>query len=111
LPYLVTGGVGTLQSNKATQDRDLQNLRWSLPALSSGEIPLDDPAKRAARPEGAQARMIPVPVPPGRRGGIFNRMDGTLGQKVKLGRKLAREVEETIAANFGVLIGTKCGHG
>jgi len=48
--------------------------------------------------------MIPVPVPPGRRGGIFNRMDGTLGQKVKLGRKLAREVEETIAANFGVLM-------
>lgn len=104
LPYLVTGGVGTLRSTKATQDRDLQNLRWSLPALSSGEIPLDDPAKRAARPEGAQARMIPVPIPPGRRGGIFNRMDGTVGHKVKLGRKLAREVEETIAANFGVLM-------
>jgi putative DNA primase/helicase len=77
LPYLVTGGVGTLRSTKATQDRDLQNLRWSLPALSSGEIALDDPAKRAARPEGAQARMIPVPIPPGRRGGIFNRMTGT----------------------------------
>ena len=55
LPYLVTGGVGTLRSTKATQDRDLQNLRWSLPALSSGETPLDDPAKRAARPEGAPA--------------------------------------------------------
>jgi hypothetical protein len=99
---LVTGGVGTLRSTKATQDRDLQNLRWSLPALSSGEIPLDDPVKRAARPEGAQARMIPVPVPPGGRGGIFNRMNGTRSQKVKLGRKLARRVEETIAANFGV---------
>ena len=104
LPYLVTGGVGTLRSTKATQDRDLQNLRWSLPALSSGEIPLDDPAKRAARPEGAQARMIPVPIPPGRRGGIFNRMNGTLGQKVQLGRKLARQVEQTIAANFGVVM-------
>jgi hypothetical protein len=104
LPYLVTGGVGTLRSTKATQDRDLQNLRWSLPALSSGEIALDDPAKRAARPEGAQARMIPVPIPPGRRGGIFNRMNGTRSQKVKLGRQLAREVEETIAANFGVLM-------
>src|SRR6266851_1980029 len=33
LPYLVTGGVGTLRSTQATQDRDLQNLRWSLPAL------------------------------------------------------------------------------
>ena len=55
LPYLVTGGVGTLRSTKATQDRDLENLRWSLPALSSGEIALDDPAKpplgrRARRP-------------------------------------------------------------
>jgi hypothetical protein len=104
LPYLVTGGVGTLRSTKATQDRDLQNLRWSLPALSSGEIPLDDPAKRAARPEGAQARMIPVPIPPGRRGGIFNRMNGTPSQKVQLARKLARQVEQTIAANFGVLM-------
>jgi hypothetical protein len=104
LPYLVTGGVGTLRSTKATQDRDLQNLRWSLPALSSGEIPLDDPAKRAARPEGAQARMIPVPIPPGRRGGIFNRMEGTTSRKVKLGRKLAEQVDETIAANFGVLM-------
>jgi len=104
LPYLVTGGVGTLRSTKAMQDRDLQNLRWSLPALSSGEIPLDDPAKRAARPEGAQARMIPVPIPPGRRGGIFNRMEGTTSRKVKLGRKLAQQVEETIAANFGVLM-------
>jgi Domain of unknown function (DUF927) len=104
LPYLVTGGVGTLRSTKATQDRDLQNLRWSLPALSSGEIPLDDPAKRAARPEGAQARMIPVPIPPGRRGGIFNRMNGTPSQKVQLARKLARQVEQTIAANFGVVM-------
>ena len=48
--------------------------------------------------------MIPVPIPPGRRGGIFNRMNGTPSQKVKLGRKLARHVEETIAANFGVVM-------
>jgi uncharacterized protein DUF927 len=104
LPYLVTGGVGTLRSMKATQDRDLQNLRWALPALSSGEVPLDDPAKRAARAEGAQTRMIPVPVPPGGRGGIYNRMNGTRGQNAKLGRKLARQVEDTIAANYGVLM-------
>src|SRR5207249_3860553 len=63
LPYLVTGGVGTLRSEKATRDPDLQNRRWCLPVLSSGETPLDNPAKRAARPEGAQARMMPVPVP------------------------------------------------
>ena len=61
LPYLVTSGVGKLRSKKATQDPNLQNLKWSLPAISTGENPLDDPSKQAARAEGAQARMIPVP--------------------------------------------------
>jgi putative DNA primase/helicase len=104
LPYLVTGGVGTLRSKKATRDPDLQNLRWSLPALSSGETPLDDPARRAARPEGAQARMIPVPVPAGARGGIFNRVEGSASQRNKMGRQLAGQVEETISSNYGVLM-------
>jgi putative DNA primase/helicase len=103
LPYLVTGGVGTLRSKKAMRDPDLQNLRWSLPALSSGETPLDDP-KSAARPEGAQARMIPVPVPPGRRGGIFNRVEGFGSHRTKVGRQLASRVEETISSNYGVLM-------
>jgi hypothetical protein len=104
LPYLVAGGVGTLRSRKATRDPDLQNLRWSVPVLSSGESPLDDPAKRAARSEGAQARMIPVPVPPGARGGIFNRVDGSRSHRTKMGRRLAGQVESTIASNYGVLM-------
>src|SRR5206468_11789002 len=29
LPYFVTSGVGKLRSNKATQDSDLKNRRWS----------------------------------------------------------------------------------
>jgi hypothetical protein len=104
LPYLVAGGVGTLRSRKATRDPDLQNLRWSVPVLSSGESPLDDPPKRAARPEGAQARMIPVPVPPGARGGIFNRVDGSRSHRTKMGRQLADQVEKTISSNYGVLM-------
>ena len=104
LPYLVTGGVGTLRSRKAMRDPDLQNLRWSLPALSSGETPLDDPVKSATRPEGAQARMISVPVPPGGRGGIFNRLEGSASHRIKVGRELANLVEATISSNYGVLM-------
>jgi putative DNA primase/helicase len=104
LPYLVTSGVGKLRSNKATRDRDLQNLRWSLPAISTGENPLDDPSKRAARAEGAQARMIPVPVPPGDNGGIFNLVEGSVSNAAKKCRNLARHLEKTIEANYGVLM-------
>jgi hypothetical protein len=104
LPYLVTSGVGKLRSKKATQDPDLQNLKWSLPAISTGENPLDDPNKQAARAEGAQARMIPVPVPPGGEGGIFNRVEGSRSEVAKKCRKLARLVEKTIEANYGVIM-------
>jgi hypothetical protein len=104
LPYLVTSGVGKLRSKKATQDPNLQNLKWSLPAISTGENPLDDPSKQAARAEGAQARMIPVPVPPGGEGGIFNRVEGSRPKVAKKCRKLARLVEEAIEANYGVLM-------
>jgi hypothetical protein len=104
LPYLVTSGVGKLRSKKATQDPDLQNLKWALPAISTGENPLDDPSKQAVRPEGAQARMIPIPVPPGGEGGIFNRVEGTRSGVTEKCRKLARLVEETIDLNYGVVM-------
>jgi hypothetical protein len=104
LTYLVTSGAGKLRSKKATQDPDLKNLRWALPALSTGENPLDNPGKLAARPEGAQARMIPIPVPPGSEGGIFNRITGSRSQVASICRKLARLVEETIEANHGVVM-------
>lgn len=103
LPYLVTSGAGKLRSKKAMQDPNLKNLRWSLPALSTGENPLDDP-KRASRPEGAQARMIPIPVPPGGEGGIFNRVVGSHSFVMKRCRKLAKLVEDTVEENYGVLM-------
>ena len=104
LPYLVTSGVGKLRSKKAMQDADLQNLRWALPVLSTGENPLDDPTKQANRPEGVQARMIPIPVPPGGEGGIFNRVEGSRSEALRECRKLAGEVEETIKSNYGVIM-------
>jgi hypothetical protein len=102
LPYLVPSGRGGLRSKKATRDRDLENLTWVLNAVSTGEHPLDDRKSRPERPEGAQVRMISTPVPSGKKGGIFNRVKGSQAQIAEKSKKLARQVEETIAANFGV---------
>ena len=104
MAYLIASGRGSLRSMKATRDPDLANLIWALFALSTGEAPLDDPgARQQARPEGAQVRMISLPVSPGVEGGIFNRVHGTPGEKASMCKRLARQVEETIAANNGVV--------
>ncbi len=102
LPYLLTSGRGTVRSKKAIRDPDLKNLTWLLPFITTGERPLDDPQRKASRMEGAQVRMAPVPVPPGRDGGIFNRLMGSPSETVRQAHLLAREVEETLAVNFGV---------
>jgi putative DNA primase/helicase len=104
LPYLVPSGRGGLRSKKATRDPALENLTWALFAISTGEAPLDDPkTRRHERPEGAQVRMISVPVPPGGEGGIFNRVKGAPGEVASKCKRLARQVEETIASNYGVV--------
>lgn len=101
LPYVIAGGRGKVRSNKATQDSNLKNASWALLALSTGEEPLDGPSA-IQRPEGAQVRMIGVPVLPGKKGGIFNRVDGAPTQRSKKCKELARQVEQTIAENYGV---------
>lgn len=45
--------------------------------------------------------MLGVPVPPGGRGGIFNRVKGSPTQVLEKSKRLARQVEETIASNYG----------
>jgi hypothetical protein len=102
LPYQLTSGRGTLYSNKATKDSDLRNLTWSLPFISTGEQPLDDPKRSSGRMEGAQVRMAPIPVPAGRLGGIFNCVTGSSDEIVEQAYKLARLVEETLTQNYGV---------
>jgi hypothetical protein len=102
LPYQLTSGRGTLYSKKAVRDPDLRNLTWLLPVISTGERPLDDPKNRRVRTEGAQVRMAPIPVPPGAKGGIFNRLDGSWEETVRKAHLLAREVERTLDANYGV---------
>jgi hypothetical protein len=102
LPYLVPGGRGTVRSDKATQDQGLQNLSWAVLALSTGESPLDNPSRSTTRSEGAQVRMIGIPVQSGRDGGIFNRVSGTPQAISKQCKKLARQVERTISENYGV---------
>ena len=91
-----------MRSNKATADPNLKNKTWSLFAISTGENPLDD--RREVRPEGAQVRMISVPVPAGGRGGIYNRIKGSRQHIEKKARQLAQMVEDTISANYGMAI-------
>jgi putative DNA primase/helicase len=67
----------------------------------SWEKPLDDPKNESARMEGAQVRMAPIPVPPGADGGIINRLDGSR-EKIVEAHLLVREVEATLAENYGV---------
>jgi putative DNA primase/helicase len=105
LAYVIPGGRSTLRSNKATQDHNLENVSWALLAVSNGENPLDVQASRS-RPEGAQTRMICVPVPPGRDGGIFNRVEGTTREISQQCKELARQVEKTISENYGVVMPT-----
>jgi hypothetical protein len=46
--------------------------------------------------------MISMPVPSGKKGGIFNRLKGSPAEIAAKSKKLARQAEETIAANYGV---------
>jgi hypothetical protein len=48
--------------------------------------------------------MIGIPVQPGKNGGIFNRVVGTPDEISANCKKLARQVEATIAENYGVAL-------
>jgi hypothetical protein len=102
LSYIVASGRGGVRSTKATRDVNLKNRIWTLNATSSGELPLDDPSVRNARAEGEQVRMIGLPVPSGRKGGIFNRVTERGADKMARCTALARQIESTISANYGV---------
>jgi hypothetical protein len=84
-----------VRSNKATRDSDLQNRTWRLNAISNGENPL------GPRREGEEVRMPAIPVSPGSRGGIFNRAKDISDDILPECKKLARQVEDTIALNYG----------
>ena len=83
---------------------------WKIgPGASSSfpraRIPLDSPSRAKRRPEGAQVRMASIPVPPGRDRGIFNRArPGPKNSVAETCRWLARETEETISANYGLVM-------
>lgn len=93
---------GVWNSKKATRDKDLQNLKWVIFGLSNGETPLD--GRPNTHPEGAQLRMIGIPVPGGSRGGIFNRLELSENQMIKKTHEMADATERTITANCGTAI-------
>ena len=102
LSYLLTSGRGSVRSNYATRHTDLKNRVWLANGISSGELPLDANSNRSARSEGAQVRMIGLPVPPGAKGGIFNRVRERGKERAERCKQLAAQAEATIAANHGV---------
>jgi hypothetical protein len=102
LSYLISSGRGGVRSNYATRRAELKNRTWLSNAITSGETPLDVNSKRQARTEGSQVRMIGLPVPPGARGGVFNRVKGGGKKRAKRCQQLAEDTEATIAANHCV---------
>jgi hypothetical protein len=90
-------GGGRKRSARATQDASLANLQWRLFSYWSGEHPLDSRFLGEARERGEMVRLIELPVPKPKRGGIFDRMAG-----VELSTAdLAKKVEDAVQANFG----------
>jgi putative DNA primase/helicase len=95
--HKLTGGGGRQRSARATQDALLANLHWLLNSLWSGECPLDDRFLGEARRRGEMVRLVEIPVPTRRKGGVFDRMEG-----IELSAAdLAKSVEHTARTNFG----------
>jgi putative DNA primase/helicase len=100
LPYLLVSGRGKQRSKFAVAGGTLRNLNWLVPAITTGEQPLDLPGGKP-RKEGEEVRMVPIAVPATWQGGIFNHLS-ELSQKAADERKtLAEEVEQTIKNNYG----------
>jgi hypothetical protein len=97
LAHKLAGGGGRRRSAKATQDASLMNLNWRLFSMWSGEHPLDDRFLGEARKRGEMVRLVEIPVPKPKKGGIFDRM-----ASVELSTAdLAKQVEDAVRANFG----------
>jgi putative DNA primase/helicase len=97
LAHKLAGGGGRKRSARATQDASLANLQWRLFSYWSGEHSLDSRFLGEARERGEMVRLIELPVPKPKRGGIF---DLTAGAELSTA-DLAKKVEDAVQANFG----------
>jgi hypothetical protein len=78
-----------------------------VPVITNGEDPLENPFDSKGRKEGAKVRMVPIPVPPGVKGGIFNKVNSKGSSRRKRRKQcltLAREVRRIIAVNYGLVM-------
>ena len=97
--YAIAGGVGRKRANLAQSS--LPDLTWVCLGLTTAEVPLEDDDARQ-RNGGERLRHIDIPVPKLEQGGIFDRLSG---ERVgKRAATAARQVERTIAANFGLAL-------
>jgi putative DNA primase/helicase len=95
--HTLAAGVGRRRSAKATQDSSLANLYWRFFSLWSGEFPLDAEFLGEARRRGEIVRLIEIPVPNRKKGGIFDRKETT---DLSSG-ELAKAVEAAVRDNYG----------
>jgi putative DNA primase/helicase len=95
--HTLAAGVGRRRSAKATQDSSLANLYWRFFSLWTGEYPLDAEFLGEARRRGEIVRLIEVPVPSIKNGGIFDRIETTELSSAEL----AKAVEDAVRNNYG----------
>lgn len=101
LAYGLAGGQGR-QRSKAVATGLLENVRFQLVGLSSGEVPLEGDESSGRRQQGERVRFIEISIPDRRDGGIFDRL-AKKGRKQKAA-ELAALVEREVCKNFGVPI-------
>lgn len=103
--YKIASGRGAKRSSKVSA-RGLPDLTWCLIGITTGESPLD--TRKGRRAEGDQVRMIALPVPPGSKGGIFNRhrrLKKSIKRRGGL-QAIAKDLENAIGENYGVIMPT-----
>jgi uncharacterized protein (DUF927 family) len=95
--HTLAAGVGRRRSAKATHDSCLANLYWRFFSLWSGEYALDADFLGEARRRGEIVRLIEIPVPRVKKGGICDRAETT----ELATSELAKTIEDAVRDNYG----------
>jgi ABC-type dipeptide/oligopeptide/nickel transport system ATPase subunit len=92
--------------SKKAQQADLPILSWSNFGLTTSPPDLEGIARdnNWSRTDGERVRFICIPVPPVRKGGIFDQLSGTDTERTERGKQLISELDKGIAQNFGLIL-------
>lgn len=103
IAYMIPSGTGRKRSG-SVDSKGLGNLTWRVIVLGSTEGSFYAGQGAARRQTGEKVRLVEIPVPEPKLGGIFNAPRLELAERSKLGRELSQQVDEVIRANYGVAI-------